>query len=572
MKSVIKNRVVNESVKATLLAGKAHPFLAKLIASRGAKSISDYTLSHADLLPYTDLKNAVEMAEILADAIVAKKKILIVSDYDADGATACCVAYSALKAFGADVHYLIPKRLTQGYGLTLDIAQVACSEQYKPDYLITVDNGISSFEGIEYCQGQGVDVLVTDHHAAPATLPRAKIIVNPNQPACKFPSKALAGVGVIYYVMWALEDVLLERDIQKYQPHFEVQQLLPFVAVGTIADVVSLDTNNRILVKSGMERIWKGKCSEGLKALIKGANKRITALTTSDVAFQIGPRINAVGRLETMDIGVDCLLCEHPGKAVELASNLQAKNEERKNVELEAVDAAMLTINEELDPAGDYSIVVSRGAEWHQGVVGIVAGRIKEKFWRPTFVFTAHECKDNEMKGSGRSIPGLNLRDALVEVDTMAPGILLKFGGHAMAAGATIAADRLSEFQKKFEEVVRKHLSEDQLHQIIEVDGPVPNDFLNIGDISHIKEFPWGQNFPEPMFEDRFSIKSQRLIGEGKHLKLDLIKDGCVYSAVMFRQPALIDSSEINLVYKLDVNEFRGQSSVQILVEKIIDS
>ena len=568
MKHILKKREANKQLYQTLLEQKVNPLVAKLLSARGVGSSLDFTLDYDGLIHYSQMKNVTKMAEILFEAIKTNKKLLIISDYDADGATACVVGYSCLKAFGANVRYLIPKRLVQGYGLTPDIAEIACSEKYKSDYIITVDNGISSFEGIDYCNSQGVEVLVTDHHRAGASLPNAKIIVNPNQPTCNFPSKALAGVGVIFYVMWALQELIQKNN--KEDQYFDVKQLLPIVAVGTIADVVSLDTNNRILVKAGLERIKQGKCSEGLKAIIKCANKRYNTLTTTDIAFQIGPRINAVGRLETMDVGVECLLCEESGRSVELAEYLQSTNDERKEVELLVVEEVVKQISEKTNVEGCFSIAVTN-EDWHQGVVGIAAGRIKETHWRPTFVFTEQGCEDNQMKGSGRSIPGLNIRDALDEVNTLSPGVLLKFGGHAMAAGATIAADRFDDFRKSFEEVVRRHLTQEQLNQVIEVDGRIPSKFINIADIACIKEIPWGQNFPEPSFADTFEVYGQELIGQGKHLKLSLRKDDKTFNAIMFRQETLV-KKYVDIVYKLDINEFRGAKTAQIIIDKIINT
>lgn len=569
---VLKKRDVDKDLYRSLVDHKVNKLIAKLLAARNVKGIEEYNLKYEDKLSYTKMKNLDTMVRILVNAIKTGKKLLILSDYDADGGTACVIGYTCLKAFGANVGYLIPKRLVQGYGLTTDIAEIACSPAYKPDYIITVDNGISSFDGIDYCNSQGVKVLVTDHHQAGSSLPNAEVIVNPNQPGCEFPSKALAGCGVIFYVMWALQDALVEEGIVFNNPTFDVDQLLPILAVGTIADVVPLDVNNRTLIKAGLERIWKGKCSEGLKALIKLAGKRLNSLTTMDIAFQIGPRINAAGRLETMDKGVECLLCEEPGRSMELALSLQSQNESRKEIEAQVSAQAVATLEEvgDLSPEKDSYTIVVANESWHQGVVGIVAGRLKEKHWRPTFVFTKMGCEDGEMKGSGRCIEGMNLRDALDEVSKLVPGVLVKFGGHAMAAGATIVADRFEEFKAAFETVARKHLTSDHLNQVIAVDGKLPVEFYNIADIAYMKEYPWGQLFPAPTFCDIFDIKNQKLISDGKHLKLVVTKDGKRFDAVVWRQPELLKGDSVKAVFKLDVQEFRGESSVQIIIEHII--
>jgi single-stranded-DNA-specific exonuclease len=550
----------------TLIKSGVHPVLSRVLAARGVRAKEDAALTLPALLPYTALKGAVEMAKILADAIENGKRLLIVADYDADGATACTTGVRALRAFGANVGFLIPNRLEHGYGLTPAIVEIACALEPRPDYLVTVDNGISSHEGIALSNSLGVPVLVTDHHLPGATHPDAEVIVNPNQHGCTFPSKALAGCGVMYYVMWALQDELMSRGYENIAPGFDVTTLLPIIAIGTVADVVSLDTNNRILVNEGIKRIRENKGQPGVRALAKVSGKDTKVLSTSDIAFGIGPRVNAAGRLESMDSGVECLITDSEDRAHELAAQLHAINDRRKEIELDMTDEAVRRLITDLQP--DRYSAVLHSAEWHQGVIGVVAGRIKEKIWRPTFVLA--DGKNGEMKGSGRSIPGLHLRDALDLVNTRNPGVLSKFGGHAMAAGVTVCAGKLSEFTEAFEQVSRELINPSDLNQILEVDGSLSAAELNLETVRCLKEQVWGQSFTEPVFFDEFSIVEARPIGGGLHLRMLLEKNGCRYQAVKFRYSEAPPVGKVLLAYKIDGNTYKDETNLQLLVEHII--
>ncbi|MCC5611830.1 single-stranded-DNA-specific exonuclease RecJ, partial [Nostoc sp. CHAB 5834] len=518
-----------------------------------------------DLIPYQELKGAQEMANIMADAIARQKRLLIVADYDADGATACSVGLVALRAFGANVDYIIPNRIEHGYGLSPEIARISCTQSPKPDFLITVDNGIASHAGIEESNRLGVPVLVTDHHLPTEDHPAAMCIVNPNQHGCSFPSKALAGCGVMFYVMWALYEELVNRGASFKEPDFSILDLLPIVAIGTIADVVALDTNNRILVAEGLSGIHEGSRYPGIDALAIAAQRNPRRLCSSDIAFGVGPRINAAGRLESMNAGVECLTTNSPEQAEQLASDLNVLNEKRKEIESEMVEEAVRRLITTLRM--DRYTAVLHAEDWHHGVIGIVAGRIKEKIWRPTFVLAAG--KDDEMKGSGRSIPGFHLRDALDLVDKRCPGVLLKFGGHAMAAGVTIRASAIDEFEAAFEEVAKSLLKPSDLNQVIEVDGSLDNGDITQETVAQIRCQVWGQAFPEPLFYDTFKVLESRALSEGKHLKLKLEKGGKTFEAIKFRHSDGPPPPLVNAVYKLDINTYKGVSSLQLMIEHL---
>ena len=541
------------------------PVLARVLASRGVKTIAEALPTMSSLLPYTELSGAVEMASILADAIMDKSRLLIVADYDADGATACSVGVRALRGFGANVGFIIPNRMEHGYGLSEGIAKIACEQEPRPDFLITVDNGISSHGGIDYCNSVGIPVLVTDHHLQADTLPNAKVIVNPNQKSCNFPSKALAGCGVIYYVMWALQDELVSRGYENIQPGFDVTQLLPIVAVGTVADVVALDANNRALINEGLKRIHKGCTILGISKLAEAAGKNPLSLATSDIAFGIGPRINAAGRLESMNAGVECLITDDPAIAEKLAKELHEINDRRKEIELDMVDEAVRQLLTEVHP--DRCSAVLHSKYWHQGVIGIVAGRIKEKVWRPTFVLASG--KDEEYKGSGRSIPGLHLRDALDLLDKRYPGVLAKFGGHAMAAGVTVNPGKLEEFAEGFEAVVKELINPADLLQELQVDGGLARSELNLTTVDWLKKQIWGQAFTEPVFYDTFDILEAKHIGGGLHARFLLGKEGARYNAVKFRHSEELPTGKVGIAYKVDKNTFREETNLQLLIEYI---
>lgn len=540
-----------------------HPVLAKVLAARGVKSKNEAAYDLSRLLPYSLLKNAMEMAEVLADAIRDNKRLLIVADYDADGATACATAMLALQAFGANVGYIIPNRLEEGYGLTPGIVKIACAQVPRPDYLITVDNGISSHDGIALANSLGVPVLVTDHHLAAATHPDAMLIVNPNQHGCDFPSKSLAGCGVMYYVMSALQDVLVERGYPFAQESFSVTQLLPIIAVGTVADVVALDSNNRILVSEGLQRIRKGQVQPGILALATVAGKDPVKLATSDIGFGLGPRINAAGRLASMNAGVNCLITKSPEEATALAVELNAINERRREIELEMTNEAVSQLVTRVTPGKMTAVLHS--PDWHQGVIGVVASRIKDAVWRPTFVMA--DSKDGEFKGSGRSIPSLHLRDALDLVNTRYPGVLAKFGGHAAAAGVTVCAGKLEAFMEAFEAVVGSLISATDLQQQLEVDGALDIREMNLDTVSAIKGQIWGQGFTEPLFYDEFHVVEAVPMGNGLHLRLVLEKNGQKFRAVKFKYQGIPPYGRLRAAYRLEPNTYKEDTTLQLMIE-----
>jgi len=546
-----------------LIREGASPLLARVLAARKVASLAEARPSMDRLLPYPLLTNSMEMARILADAIQAGKRLLIVADYDADGATACTVGMRALRGFGANVGYFIPDRIEHGYGLGPAVAQLAAQQTPRPDYIVTVDNGIASHAGIEAANALGIPVLVTDHHLPSETHPPALSIVNPNAHGCSFPSKSMAGCGVMYYVMWALQDELVDRGYEGMQPGFEITSLLPIVAIGTVADVVALDTNNRVLVNEGLAKIRAGGTFYGIQALAAVAGKSTEVLSTSDIAFGLAPRINAAGRLESMDAGVECLLCDDPHESMRLAKALNEINERRKDIETDMTDEAVRHLLTDVQP--DRYTAVLHSGEWHVGVIGVVAGRIKEKIWRPTFVLASG--KSGELKGSGRSIPGFHLRDALDMVDRRCPGVLLKFGGHAMAAGLTLAEGGLEKFRDAFEQVAREMLQPADLLQQMEADGGLQADERSLATVAELKAQVWGQAFPEPFFCDTFRVLDAKAMGGGKHLRMSLEKDGRRYQAVKFRHADGMPPDRVELLYRLDANTFRDETRLQLLVE-----
>lgn len=561
-------RPFSPSHALSLVRSKVDPLLARLFASRGFTEPAH--LPGADvsaLVPVTELHNCEAMAELLAEAILNGDRLLVVNDYDADGATACAVMLRALEAFGANVGFFVPNRLEHGYGLTPEIVDIVARLGPKPRYLITVDNGISSFDGVERARQLGMEVLVTDHHLAPETLPAARLIVNPNQPACGFPSKALAGCGVAWYVCHALEANFRARGIDPVDDEFSTLDLLPIVAVGTVADVVPLDRNNQTLVALGLERLRRGDCPAGLKALAEVSGKELANLSTSDIAFGIGPRINAAGRLESMDVGVHCLTTDNEHTALELAQALDSINVRRREIEADTVEQAVADLIADVKPGR--CTVTLFNSNWHQGVIGIVAGRIRELTYRPTFILA--QADDGTLKGSGRSIPGFHLRDALGLVSKRHPGLLPKFGGHAMAAGVSVRADGFEEFAQAFEEVASELLTPADLQQVLEHDGSLSEDELSIATAELLRSCVWGQAFPEPLFCDEFRVVRQRLVGERKnHLQLLLQKGRQQFQAIKFRYGEEAQLPErVQVVYRLDVNTFRDERRCQLLVEHI---
>jgi single-stranded-DNA-specific exonuclease len=514
--------------------------LAKIFAARGITDSKQLGTSFAELLPFDALKNAREMACLLADAIAAKKKLMVIADYDADGATACAVAVRGLRAFGAQIDFIVPNRFEYGYGLTPEIVQLAAKEH--PDILITVDNGIASVEGVAEANRLGMQVLVTDHHLPGDTLPDAACIVNPNQPGCAFPSKNLAGVGVMFYVLLALRAELRSRGAfadekttlspsplpqageggaqrrergGRREPN--LGNLLDLVALGTVADVVKLDQNNRILVQQGLQRIRAGRACAGINALMQVAKKIPARASSQDLGFTVGPRLNAAGRLDDMSLGINCLLTDDIATAMQIAAKLDALNRERRSIETDMQDSAQAAL-ETINPSDNFSLVLF-DESWHQGVIGILASRLKDKFHRPTIAFA--RANNGELKGSGRSIAGLHLRDALDLVSKRHPALIKKFGGHAAAAGLSIAENDFENFIAAFEKVSSELLSASDLAQRIETDGALDIAEMNLEVARILDEQVWGQGFPAPQFSDDFIVQNQRVVG-GKHLKLQL--------------------------------------------------
>ena len=539
-----------------------HPLLARLYAARGIKDKAELDYELKSLIPPTALTNASEAAHLLADAIEAEARMLIIGDYDCDGATATAVGMRALKALGADVDFLLPDRFKLGYGLSPEIVDVAA--QQSPDLIITVDNGIASLEGVSRAQQHGIATLITDHHLPAETLPAADCIVNPNQPGCDFPSKCIAGVGVMFYVMLALRAELRARGYFAERPEPNFANLLDLVALGTVADVVKLDRNNRILVSQGLKRMRAGQMQPGIAALFKAAGRDPKKATAMDLGFILGPRLNAAGRLADMRLGVECLLTDDPSRALQIAQELDTLNRERREIETGMQEQALILL-ESLDANDATPGIALFDESWHEGVVGILASRIKDKLHRPVFAFAPGE--GGIVKGSGRSIPGLHLRDALDLVAKRAPGLLIRFGGHAMAAGATVNAENFEKFKSLFAEVAGELLAPADLTRTLETDGNLEGSYISLATARLLENEIWGQGFPAPLFMDDFEVEQQRVLKD-KHLKLRLRKGDTRIDAIQFNfstQPG----SRTRLAYRLTINEYMGVESPQLMVEHL---
>ena len=566
--TAIVTRPIPPRSRDMLVQQGLHPVLAQLYAARGVLDKSEVESEFSGLIPPERLLHAGRAAVLLADAIEMKQRLLIVADYDCDGATACAVGVRALRAFGADVAYLVPNRFEYGYGLTPEIVELAARQPRRPDLLITVDNGIASNEGVARANALGIATLITDHHLPGDTLPQANCIVNPNQPGCDFPSKAIAGVGVMFYVMLALRAELRRRGRFKDRPEFNLAALLDLVALGTVVDVVRLDRNNRILVAQGLKRIRDGRMQAGIAALLRVAGREARRASCFDLGFAAGPRLNAAGRLADMALGIECLITDDTARALNIAQELDRLNRERREIEGTMQDQALAML-EGLGPglgtdAGEAYTLALFDPSWHQGVVGILAARIKDRLHRPVIAFAAGNA--GELKGSGRSIPGLHLRDALDLVAKRAPGLILRFGGHAAAAGLTIRSEGLAQFGELFESTVRGLVAASDLARSIETDGPLESAYMNLDTIRMLEREVWGQGFPQPLFCDRFAVASQRVVAD-KHLKLRLKKDGKSFDAIRFNSLAPA-SAAIRAAYRLAVNEYNGVQSVQLVVEE----
>ncbi len=544
-----------------------HPLLARLFAARGVSHKEELDDGLARLLPPSGLKGAQDAARLLADAIAAHKRICIVADYDCDGATACATAVRGLRLLGAkQVEYLVPDRVVDGYGLTPPIAKRVAERG--AELLVTVDNGIASVEGVATANALGLQVLVTDHHLPGPQLPNAAVIVNPNQPGDDFESKSMAGVGVMFYVLLALRAELRARGAFDAASQPKLDALLPIVALGTVADVVKLDANNRRLVAQGLRRIRAGSMPAGIAALFQAAARKPQVATTFDFGFALGPRINAAGRLSDMTLGIECLLTDDTARADELARTLDGINRERREIEggmrEQAMEVAMSLFDEGEEPPPAICVF---DPDFHEGVVGIVASRIKDRMHRPTFVFAASAApgKEHELKGSGRSIPGFHLRDALDLVAKRHPGVLLKFGGHAMAAGCTVAEEHFDTFEQALNEVAAEWLDASTLQRRLETDGPLAPEYRRADLVDTLHQEVWGQGFAPPVFSEEVEVVSQRLVGE-KHLSLKLRHQGQPVDGIWFSHTDPLPP-RVKLAFRLDADEWQGQRRVRFLVE-----
>ncbi len=593
-------RDVPPRVAFALEQAGVHPLLARLFASRGVRSADDLDDGLPRLLPPSGLRGAAEAGVLLADAIAAGQRLCIVADYDCDGATACAVALRGLALLGArpaDLCYVVPDRAVHGYGLTPAIVDLAMRQ--RPEVLVTVDNGIASFDGVAHARALGLRVLVTDHHlpalaaagaagqAGEVALPDADVIVNPNQPGCGFASKALAGVGVMFYVLLATRAEQRRRGVFDAASQPRLDALLDLVALGTVADVVRLDDNNRRLVAQGLKRLRAGRMQPGIAALFAAAGRVPARAAAFDFGFALGPRINAAGRLSDMTLGIECLLTDDPARAAELAGQLDAINRQRREVEADMRLQAEVLLDRLLaaqSPAaapGDATppALVLFDPEFHEGVVGIVAGRLKDRLNRPTFVLALGA--DGRLKGSGRSIAGVHLRDALDLVSKRHPGVLLKFGGHAMAAGCTIEPDQLATFDAALRRVAAEWLQPAALARTLATDGPLAIEYYNAATVGQLDAQVWGQGFESPLFCDEVEVVQQRLVGE-KHMKLRLRHGGGGVGMAVGTGSELRDAiwfgrveplpRRLRLAYRLSLDEFQGRQRVQMVIEAALDS
>jgi len=557
----IVERPWSRDAHRALLEAGVHPVLARVYAARSIRARADLELDAARMLPPSLLARCDEAGAFLADAIAAGRRLLIVADYDADGATACAVGMRALRAMGAKVDYLVPNRFELGYGLTPELVDIAAKSG--PDILVTVDNGIASVEGVERARSLGIATLITDHHLPGESLPRAEVIVNPNQPGCGFPSKNLAGVGVMFYVVLALRAELRRRGALAGGAGPNLAALTDLVALGTIADVVPLDANNRILVAQGLKRLQAGKGKPGLNALFRVAGRATAEAGCFDLGFVAGPRLNAAGRLADMGLGVECLVTDDESRAANCAQELDALNRERRRIEGGMLEEALSALRDLGEAEGATVTLFEPG--WHQGVVGILASRVRERMHRPAICFA--RGTSGELRGSGRSIQGLHLRDCLDVVSKRHPGMLLRFGGHAQAAGLTLREADLDAFRAAFEAAATQMLPAEALGRTVETDGPLEPAFLSLETARLLGAQIWGQGFPEPRFCDTFAVESQRVVGE-KHLKLKLSRDGRRLEAMRFGSLEPLPP-RVRAAYRLGVNEYNGLKSVQLTLEHI---
>lgn len=571
----MQKKIIKRTVDVTDISfPKVHRVLQRVYAARGLKSTTELEQGLDVLLPYQSLLGIDKAVACLAEVLRQQKPILIIGDFDVDGATSTAVAIRALRSFGAKhVNFLVPNRFAFGYGLTPELVEVAARD-FNPALIVTVDNGIANHAGVDAAKALGMQVIITDHHLAADTLPHADAIVNPNQPHDEFPSKNIAGVGVIFYVMLALRRHLTEINWFKEQAIAEpnMSKLLDLVALGTVADVVALDHNNRILVHQGLRRIRAGHCVPAISALLELANRNPKRIVAADLGFAVAPRLNAAGRLDDMSLGIESLLCDDLVRAREMVTLLDQLNDERRIIEQEMQEQALAFLKKlQLDKIEFPRGICLFDPEWHQGVIGILASRIKDRFRRPVIAFAL--ANDHELKGSARSIPGVHIRDVLAQIATQYPNLITKFGGHAMAAGLTLPLHSLDIFSSVFDQVVSSHLKEDDLHHALWSDGELSTEELTLEVAEILREAgPWGQAFPEPLFEGVFEIVEQRLLA-GKHLKLMLAKDDKMFDAIAFNTDINCwpnyRCERVSVVYRMDVNEYRSKCKVQLVIEHL---
>ncbi len=541
-----------------------HPVLARIFAARGISEPAELSTGLSGMIPPKQLLNIGKAAVFLADAIAGGRKMTVIADYDCDGATACAVALRGLKLMGARVDFMVPNRFDNGYGLTPAIVDEA-KKNHGTEVLVTVDNGIASLEGIGRAVALGMEVLVTDHHLPGDELPKNCIVVNPNQPGCPFPSKHLAGVGVMFYVLLALRAEMRLRHVFDESTQPRLDHLLDLVALGTFADVVRLDANNRILVAQGLRRIRSGIMQPGVAALFMVSGRDCRKASPFDLGFALGPRLNAAGRLSDMALGIECLLTDNASRALQMAEELNRINTERREIEADMRLEAREKIAR-FQPENRATICVL-SEDWHQGIIGILASRIKEKYFRPTMAFAAG--KDGRLRGSGRSIPEFHMRDALDLIAKRHPGLIVQFGGHAMAAGLTLKADGFEVFSEAFEAVAKDWLTQTQLERLVETDGSLDDDCFSLDFIHLLDAQVWGHGFPPPLFCDEFTVLNQRILKD-RHLKLQLEKNGRHFDAIQFGSTTMLPRCA-RLAYRLDANEYNGRTSVQLLVEHAED-
>lgn len=557
-----KLRKKNIILEKQLIEFDIHKTLASILSARAIDSSNDIDYKLEKLIPYCELSFAESAANFILDMILAKKNILIIGDYDADGATATACAIKGLEKFGANVDFLVPNRFEDGYGLSVSIVEKALEK--KPDLIITVDNGIASIEGVEKAKAHGVDVVITDHHLPGDALPNANFIINPNQKACNFPSKNLCGVGVIFYLLIAIKSQAKKRKLFNKNEEPRLSDLLDIVCLGTIADLVKLDFNNRLLVQFGMHIIRSGEGNFGIRAISQLSNRHLQNLKTSDLSFVIAPKLNAAGRLDDMSLGIKCLLAKTFDEALHHARRLLSLNTERRQIENEMKDSALS--KDILGSLENKKAIALYDASWHQGIIGILASRIKEKFYRPTIIFAKDE--EGRLKGSGRSISNFHLRDAIDLVSKKNPNLIMSFGGHAMAAGLTILENDFSLFETEFESVASDLLNANDLSIEFEIDHSILDD-INIDGINLINSEIWGQGFPAPIFKDSFQVLDQKIIG-GKHVKCTLKYKEKKFSAIYFNHEQSL-ADKIETIYEIDINRYSGKEEIQLILRQIIN-